>query len=241
MPAIADRVKESSTTTGTGSILLAGAQTGFQSFQTAFTTGSTVYYCITDQINWEVGVGTFTTGPNTLARTTVLSSSNSGALVNFSAASLDVYSTIPASAAAVCDTSGVIAPVGMVGEFLSNFVAEGSAIAGGATGVPANVTSLSLTAGDWDVTGYIVYFANPALVMTASAASISSTSATVDVASLTSMPLNTTIATNEVLRLVPPTRRVSISAPTTYYLVANMVYSSGGLTIAGRIQARRMR
>lgn len=94
---IADRVKETTTTSGTGSVTLLGAATGYQSFA-VIGNGNTTYYCIADQggANWEVGVGTYSTTGPTLARTTVLSSSNSGSLVNFTTALKDVFVTYPA-------------------------------------------------------------------------------------------------------------------------------------------------
>ena len=68
MPSIADRVKETTTTTGTGTVSLGGAVTGFRAFSSAFASGTEVYYCITDGTNWEVGYGAATTGtPWTLA------------------------------------------------------------------------------------------------------------------------------------------------------------------------------
>ena len=95
---IADRVQETTTTTGTGTITLAGAVTGFQSFS-AIGNGNTTFYTIADQSgsNWEVGVGTYTSSGTTLSRDTVLSSSNSGSLVNFSAGTKNVFVTLPAS------------------------------------------------------------------------------------------------------------------------------------------------
>ena len=95
MPSLADRVKETTTTTGTGAITLAGAVTGFQSFSSAFPNPSQVFYTIEGQApgEWEVGVGTFTT---TLSRDKVLSSSNAGALVSFSAGTKNVFCTAPA-------------------------------------------------------------------------------------------------------------------------------------------------
>ena len=94
---IADRVKETTTTTGTGTVTLLGASTGFQSFA-VIGNGNTTYYTIAGQgtSEWEVGVGTYTSSGTTLARTTVLSSSNSGSLVNFSAGIKDVFVTYPA-------------------------------------------------------------------------------------------------------------------------------------------------
>ena len=93
MPLMADRVKETTTTTSTGAITLGGAVTGFEAFSAAFANPSVVYYAIVGSTTeWEVGIGTFTT---TLSRDVVLASSNSDALVNFSAGSKDVFSTIP--------------------------------------------------------------------------------------------------------------------------------------------------
>ena len=106
MPKIADRVKETTTTTGTGTITLSGAQSGFQSFTTAFANGDSVYYCIEAGAEWEVGIGTFTTAGTLLSRSAVLSSSNSGALVSFSAGSKNVFITIPAD---ILHDSGVAA------------------------------------------------------------------------------------------------------------------------------------
>jgi hypothetical protein len=95
---IADRVRETSTTTGTGNFTLAGAVTGYQTFDSALDTGDTTYYTIADQsgANWEVGIGTFTS-PATIARTTILSSSNSGSVVTFGAGTKDVFISLPAS------------------------------------------------------------------------------------------------------------------------------------------------
>jgi hypothetical protein len=95
---LADRVRETTTTTGTGSITLAGAVGGYQSFSVVGN-GNTTYYCIASQSasEWEVGVGTYTSSGTILARTTVLSSSNAGAAVNFSAGTKDVFVTYPAS------------------------------------------------------------------------------------------------------------------------------------------------
>ena len=107
---IADRVRESSTTTGTGSIALGGAVTGYQTFGSVLTTADTTYYTIADQggANWEVGIGTFTS-PSTLARTTILSSSNGGSIVTFTAGTKDVFISLPASKTNTNDQPNVIA------------------------------------------------------------------------------------------------------------------------------------
>ena len=89
MPLLADRVKETTTTTGTGQLTLAGAPTGFQSFTTAFGNGASVYYVIAGGADWEIGIGT--TGAGTLTRETVLQSTNADALVDFAAGVKDVF------------------------------------------------------------------------------------------------------------------------------------------------------
>ena len=94
---LADRVKETTTTTGTGTVTLGGAATGFQSFS-AIGNGNNTYYTIAGQgtAEWEVGIGTYTSSGTTLSRDTVLSSSNAGSKVNFSAGTKDVFVTYPA-------------------------------------------------------------------------------------------------------------------------------------------------
>ena len=105
-----DRVKETSTTAGTGTITLAGASAGFQSFS-AIGNGNTTYYAIVDSTagTWEVGIGTYTSSGTTLSRTTVLSSSNGGSLVNFAANSKDVFCTYPSEKSVYLDASDVVA------------------------------------------------------------------------------------------------------------------------------------
>ena len=104
-----DRVKETSTTAGTGTLTLAGAAAGFQSFS-AIGNGNTTYYAIVDSTagTWEVGIGTYTSSGTTLSRDTVLSSSNSGSLVTFSSNSKDVFVTYPSERAVYEDASSVV-------------------------------------------------------------------------------------------------------------------------------------
>lgn len=94
-----DRVKETSTDTGTGNFDLAGAVTGFQSFNAAYGTGSSnkFYYCIEGGAEWEVGIG-YMTDSDTLVRETILESSNSDNEVSFSAGTKTVFSTVAAQA-----------------------------------------------------------------------------------------------------------------------------------------------
>ena len=104
-----DRVKETTTSTGTGTVNLAGAETGFETFVAGIGNTNTTYYAIVHQSadEFEVGLGTVSdSSPDTLSRTTIISSSNSDSAVNFSAGTKDVFCTLPASKAVFLDGSG---------------------------------------------------------------------------------------------------------------------------------------
>jgi hypothetical protein len=96
---INDRVKETTTTTGTGTVSLGGAVTGFETFAAGVGNSNTTYYAIVHQTanEFEVGLGTLDGDSSDLARTTVISSSNSDSAVDFAAGTKDVFCTIPAS------------------------------------------------------------------------------------------------------------------------------------------------
>ena len=132
---LADRVQETTTTTGTGTLTLAGAVAGYQSFA-AIGNGNSTYYCITDGTNWEIGIGTYTLSGTTLSRTTVLASSNSGALVSFAAGTKTVFVALPAEKFAGTDRGDVV----WQGVQASSF----TAVAG--CGYPVNTTSAAITA-----------------------------------------------------------------------------------------------
>jgi|DEB0MinimDraft_6_1074348.scaffolds.fasta_scaffold02233_8 hypothetical protein len=103
-----DRVKETSTTTGTGVLTLAGAVTGFETFSSAIGNTNTTYYAIVNTVNAEFEVGLGTVGAGTLTRTTVISSSNSDSAVDFAAGTKNVFCTLPASKSVILDASGNI-------------------------------------------------------------------------------------------------------------------------------------
>jgi hypothetical protein len=103
---VADRVKEVTTTTGTGTYTLGGAVDGFQVFSAVTVDTDTVYYAITDDTDWEVGIGTIGGTQTTLARTTILSSSNAGSAVNWGAGTKNIFLTYPAEKAVYEDASG---------------------------------------------------------------------------------------------------------------------------------------
>lgn len=147
MPALADRVKESTTTTGNGTLTLDGAATGFQSFTTAFGNGVSVYYVIAGGSEWEVGIGT--TGAGTLSRDTVLQSSNADAKVVFSAGTKDVFCSYVADRAVttvdavtltnktISGADNTLSNIGNASLTNSSVTVNGTAIALGASGTVA--------------------------------------------------------------------------------------------------------
>ena len=111
---LANRVRETSTTAGTGTITLAGAVTGYQTFSAGIGANNTCYYTISNPgvAEWEVGLGTVGSPATTLARTTILASSNAGSAVNFSAGTKDVFVTYPSSKSVYLDASGNASALG---------------------------------------------------------------------------------------------------------------------------------
>ena len=109
-----DRVLETASAPGTGTVTLLGATAGYQTFSAAIGNANTTYYTIADQSgsNWEVGVGTYTTSGNTLTRNTVLSSSNGGSLVNFNAGTQNVFVTYPSEEAIYNNGTSIVGPTG---------------------------------------------------------------------------------------------------------------------------------
>jgi hypothetical protein len=105
---VADRVQETTLTTGTSDYALLGAKTGFQSFGAVMANSDTTYYAVTDGIEWEVGVGTYSTTGPTMVRTTILSSSNSGSAVNWPAGTKNIFLSYAASKSSYLDTSGAL-------------------------------------------------------------------------------------------------------------------------------------
>ena len=122
---LADRVRETTTTAGTGTVTLAGAVVGFQSFA-AVGNGNVTYYTIAGQgtSEWEVGIGTYTSSGTTLSRDTILSSSNSGLAVNFSAGLKDVFVVYPSERAVYYNAANV-APFDPAGTAVALSIALG--------------------------------------------------------------------------------------------------------------------
>ena len=121
---VKDRVKVTTTTTGTSDFTLGSASLGFQNFS-VIGDGNVTYYAAVDAItgDWEVGIGTYTTAGPTLTRTTILESSAGGSKVSFSAGSKDVFVTYPAERAVYLDTAGsavTILDIGTLGVSTAN-------------------------------------------------------------------------------------------------------------------------
>lgn len=139
-----DRVKETTNTAGTGTYTLDGAAVGFQDFS-VIGDGNTTYYTVTDGVDWEVGIGTYTSSGTTLSRDLILESSNSGNAVNWGAGLKDVFVTYPAERSAY---------------------SEGGALASGLSTFFATPSSANLAAAVTDETGTgsLVFSTSPTFV-----------------------------------------------------------------------------
>jgi hypothetical protein len=172
---LADRVKETTTTAGTGTVTLLGAAPGFQSFAVVGD-ANTTYYTIAGQTGneWEVGIGTYTSSGTTLARTTVLSNSSGTqpSALSFSAGTKDVFVTYPSGKSVNLDASGNVTALGTpVSATLTN--ATGLPISTGVSGLGSNVATFLATPSSANLaaavtnetgTGALVFATSPTLV-----------------------------------------------------------------------------
>ena len=154
---IKDRVKEGTTSTGTGSITLAGSSATFDAFNSYMTDGDTTYYSISHSATgvneWEVGLGTWNTD-NTLTRTTVLAGSAGTSAVDFSSGTKSIFMTYPSAIAAYTDGSGDLSSLIGLGNHTTTDLAEGSNLyfntgridshLSGGTGVTYNAGAISI-------------------------------------------------------------------------------------------------
>jgi hypothetical protein len=142
---VKDRVQETTTTVGTGTVTLGGAVLGFQTFA-IIGDGNTTYYAIVDPTTgeWEVGVGTYTASGTTLSRTVVFESSNSGSLVSFAAGSKNVFCTYPAERAVYLDAAGsavTLLDIGTLGASTAN-ITTANITSGTVSTTPTNNTDI---------------------------------------------------------------------------------------------------
>ena len=179
---VADRVQETTATTGTGTITLAGAVSGFQSFS-VIGNANTTYYCVTSGTAWEVGIGTYTSAGTTLARTTILASSAAGAAITLAGTS-NVFCVYPASKAVYADASGKIAGYPFTaGTINSTTIGASSA----STGAFTTLSASSTVSG----TGFSTYLASPPAIGGTTASTVRGTTITATTAF--SGPLNGTV------------------------------------------------
>jgi hypothetical protein len=153
-----DRIKEGTTTTGTGDIVLGGAAATFDPFSSYLTNGDTTYYAVVHTSSgvdeWEVGLGTYDQTANAIVRTTVLSGSAGTSAVNFSAGTKDIFMTYPAQVAAYTDGSGDLSSDVGLGNHSTTELVEGSnlyytdarvdAYLSGGTGVTYSAGTISI-------------------------------------------------------------------------------------------------
>jgi hypothetical protein len=201
---LADRVKETTTTTGTGTVTLLGASTGYQSFAAVGNTNTT-YYTIAGQTGseWEVGIGTYTASGTTLSRDTILASSNGGTAVTLSAGTKDVFVTYPAGRSIYANgtvltaTNSSILPATSGGTGLSSpgtsgnvLTSNGSAWTSSAPSGSSSAytrTSFTATAGQTAFTvtyavGYLQVYVNGVLLATSDYTATSGTGFTLGIA-----------------------------------------------------------
>ena len=186
--ALNDRVRETTSTTGTGAVTLGGAVDGFQTFAAGIGNSNTTYYAISlnSASEWEVGLGTLNGDSSTLTRTTVLQSSNSDNAVDFAAGAKEVFCTLPSEKALYLDASGDLANSGIV---TNTSVDASAAIA---------QTKLALDITNSEVNASAAIALSKLATVTASRALESNVSGAVSASSVTSTTLGYLDATSSV-------------------------------------------
>lgn len=224
---LADRVKDTTTTTGTGAVTLSNvAPTGFRTFGAAIGGGNSTYYTIAGQgsSEWEVGIGTYTAAGTSLSRDTVLASSNANAPVNFSAGTKDVFVTYPAGKA-IADGYGTL-PVANGGTGQTSYT-NGQLLIGNSTG--NTLAKATLTAG----TGISVSNGAGSITIINSAPDQTVALTGAGTTSVTGTYPNFTITSND--QYVGTVTSVSGTGTVNGLTLTGTVTSSGSLTLGGTL------
>ncbi len=231
--ATATSINGNTITTGTGTLTLGAGKT--------LTSSNTLTLTATDGSTLAVGTGG-TLGTNAYT-STAYAPLNSPTLVTptLGAATATSLTFSPTTGGIVGTTTNNNADAGKVGEYISSNIASGSVSL--TTNVAANITSISLTAGDWDVTGSVNFLPAATTSVTRLLGSISSISATLDLTNdaHTTLYMNATVSGGVASTLTLPTKRVSLSGTTTIYLVSFATFTVSTITGGGVITARRVR
>ena len=258
-----DRVLETSTTTGTGTIALGGAPSSFQTFSAGIGGTNTTYYAIVNTAanEWEVGLGTLNSNATQLTRTTVYSSSNSGSLVNFSAGTKNVFSDYPASKAVNLDTNGLLTigtnPGTSFANSLAQFFTSVNSYAqiltqNSSTGGSASTDFVATADNGTDSTNYVDFGINGSgysdvtfTIVGADGGYIYSQGGDMAFgASAASKAVKFfnggTLAANEAMRIAPTSNNILIGTTTDtagvrLKVVGGSISSSGGITAGGAI------
>lgn len=201
---VKDRVLETTSSTGTGTITLGGAVAGYQSFS-VIGNGNTTYYSIVGGTEWEVGLGTYTSSGTTLSRDTVLESSNGNALVNFSAGTKNVFVTYPAEKAVYKDANDVFSefPSGT-----SMLFAQTAAPTGWTKSTTHNDKALRVVSGTASSGGSVAF--STAFASQSVSGTVGSTTATGSISSTTATNQSTTATGSVSLSLTAGTLAVDI-------------------------------
>lgn len=187
-----------------------------------------------------VAIGDGSNPPTTPTQVrTNISAAKSGANSDITSMSVVTQLSTAAGVAVRGTNTNDNAAAGFVGEVISSTIASGAAVSLTST-VTANITSISLTAGDWDVSGYVQFTSAATTSITLLAGGVSITSATIATDSFR-IPTAAFVPGAGNIRNTIPTTRVSLAATTTYYLVASATFTVDTLAASGSILARRAR